>query len=475
MKTVAIDGRFRMPEQIETAVGRGVPPSRGYTASLTPMITSSAPRLSGSPLAAGATVPLTFIGVGMTAALVGTGWMVAAPTVLALPHLHPHVIALAHVWLLGALLTICFGAVYQLLPVLANTAFRGRTLAWMHLATHVAGVVTMIAAFIAGKMGFVALGGTAVSIGVGMFAVNVTRTLRAANRLDPILVAFGCATGWLILTVLAGVLLAANLHFGWWSMDVLALLRAHAHLGVAGFFVTLLQGAMFRLVPMFTLGTVQKLRGIGIALALSQLGLLVLTPALAFGARPATLVGAALLLMSFALSAFELRRVFGTRKKRILEPGIRGFFVGLALLCVAAAGGTILAAGSGDLRAALSYGVLAVLGGVLASVEGMLCKIVPFLVWMRVYGPRVGRQPTPVATTLGSVAFERGWVALHTVSVTLLAWGALTENHSLLIGGSLGFALAQLALLTSLATAVRHLWRPVTPPIVVRSFVKGIV
>ena len=440
------------------------------------MITSSTPRLSGSPLAAGATVPLTFIGIGMLAALAGTGWMAAAPTTLALPHLHPHVIALAHVWLLGVLLTICFGAVYQLLPVLANTAFRGRTLAWMHLAVHVVGVTTMISGFMAGKMGLVALGGTAVSIGVGLFAVNVTRTLRSAPRLDPVLVAFGCATAWLILTVLAGVLLAANLHFGWWSMNVLALLRAHAHLGVAGFFITLLQGAMFRLVPMFTLGVVQKLRRIGVALALSQLGLLVLAPALAFEARPAALIGAGLLLISFTLSAFELRRVFGTRKKRNLEPGVRGFFVGLTLLCVAAVGGTVLAAGPGDhLRAALAYGVLAVLGGVLASVEGMLCKIVPFLVWMRVYGPRVGRQPTPVATSLGAAAFERAWIALHTVSVTTLALGTLTGHNGLLIGGTLGFALAQLALVTSLATAARHLWRPVTPAVVFRNFAKGMV
>lgn len=436
---------------------------------------STSPRLPSSPLAAGATIPLTFIGVGVSVAVFGTGWLVVAPTTLALPHLHPYVVALAHVWLLGAMLPICFGAVYQLLPVLANTAFRGRALAWLHFAMHLLGVVTMVVAFLIGNMGAVALGGSAVSVGVVLFAVNVTRTLQAAHRLDPILIAFGCATAWLVLTVLAGVLLATNLHTGWWSMDVLALLRAHAHLGVAGFFVTLLQGAMFRLVPMFTLGVVQNLRRIGVALALSQAGLLLLVPALAFDWHAAVLGGASLVLASFILSAIELRRVFATRKKRVLEPGVRGFFAGLILLAVAAISGTVLAATPGDLRAALAYGLLAVLGGVLASIEGMLCKIVPFLVWMRVYGPRVGRQPTPVATALGAVELERLWVPLHIASVMTLTVGALLANEQLLVGGAAIFAAGQCALVTSLVKSARHLWRPVTTAAPIRPLAKGTV
>jgi hypothetical protein len=29
---------------------------------------------------------------------------------------------------------------------------------------------------------------------------------------------------------------------------------------------------------------------------------------------------------------------------------------------------------------------------------GMLCRIVPFLTWMRAYGPKVGRAPAPAAS-----------------------------------------------------------------------------
>lgn len=414
----------------------------------------------GSAIAAGATLPLSFIGVGLVGVMGGAGWLAVAPATLALPHLHPHVIALAHVWLLGALLTICFGAVYQLLPVLANTAFKGRAVAWGHLALHVTGVLAMVHAFAAGQMGLVALGGTVVTAGVGCFAFSVWRTLHAAHRLDPILLAFGWATVWLVTTVIAGVLLATNLRFGWGAFDVIALLRAHAHLGVVGFFITLLQGAMFRLVPMFTLAVVDDLRGIGRAIGLSQAGLLVLAPALAWSIREAQFAGAALLLVSFALSARELRRIYGTRKKRRIEPGLQGFFLGLGLLFASALFGVALVGGAGDAKTALAYGVLAVLGGLLASVEGMLCKIVPFLVWMRVYGPRVGRQPTPQAASLGRAQLEKLWVALHAAGSVVLTLGAAFAHPTVLAIGASVFGVGQGVLLVSLGTVARHLWRP---------------
>ncbi len=416
-----------------------------------------------SPLAAGAIIPLSFIFTGLLAAFASSAALVLFPSTLALPHLHLHVVALAHAWLLGALLTICFGAVYQLLPVLANTAFTGPRQAWSHLALHLAGTVAMIAGFLRGDLLLVAFGGTAVSVGVALFSANIVRTLRTAPRLDPILLAFPAAAAWLVVTVSAGLLLALNLRFAWWNLDVLALLRAHAHAGVAGFFVTLTQGAMFRLVPMFTLAGPPNLRRVSIALIASQTGLLLLISALALDASLFVLLGAALLLASFALSAVELRRLLATRKKKLLEPGLRGFFLGLGFLVFAAINGTALAVANDHLQAALAYGVVAILGGVLALVQGMLCKIIPFLVWMRVYGPRVGRQRTPVAAALGRPNCERAWLLAHVCGVLVLAVGSFTAHPLTLTFGSLLFAAGQLSLALSLSSVARHLWRADLP------------
>ncbi len=412
---------------------------------------------SASPLAAGATIPLAFIASGIVAAVAGTSWLAADPDLLTLPHLHPEVVAFAHLWLLGALLTICFGAVYQLLPVLANTAFTGAKLAWSHLAVHAAGVLLMVDSFQRGDLGRVALGGALVTTGAILFGLNVLRVLRTAPRRDSVLAAFGCAAGWLLLTALAGLLLALDLRFGWWPMDVLAVLRAHAHLGVVGFFLTLLQGALFRLVPMFTLTDPPDLRRVGRILFLSQAGLLVLVPGLAWSIQTAEAAGALLLLVSFSITAFELRRLLATRRKRTLEPALKGFLLGLALLGLAALAGAALVFAGGEGNRVMAYGFLAICGGLLATIEGMLGKIIPFLVWMRVYGPRVGRQPVPQAASLGSVRCERAWLVLHGGATLLLALGVMLAEPAVLVVGAITFASGQAMLLLGFGRAVRHL------------------
>ncbi len=425
----------------------------------TKSIPTSPPPLS--PLAAGASVPLAFIGVGMAGAVLGTVCLVRSPAVLALPHVHPQVLAWTHLWLLGCLLAVCAGAIYQLLPVLANAAFRGQRLAWVHFAVHLAGVAAMVAAFERSDMKWVGIGGLAVSVGVVLMAHHVVKMLREATRMDPVLAAFGLATAWLLLTVTIGVLLAGNLHFGWWSVDVLAVLRAHAHMGVVGFFVTLIQGAMFRLVPMFTMGQAGALRRVGWAIAVSQGALIVAAVSLGLELAAGRLIAVLLFAIAFGLTALELRRVWRTRKKQHAEPGIRGFLVGLGWFVIALAGGGALAFGAGDWRSALAYGVIAVLGGVLMSVEGFLCKIVPFLVWMRVYGPRMGRQVTPQAATLGNARAEAAWVWVHASAVALLGVGAALGNETWLSAGAWVFALGQGLLFASLLKSASHLWRPV--------------
>ena len=86
---------------------------------------------------------------------------------------------------------------------------------------------------------------------------------------------------------------------------------------------------------------------------------------------------------------------------------------------VAAVGQALLFSGEGSSGVggfrAMFYAVLIVFGGLLPCLAGMMCKIVPFLTWMRAYGPRVGRGPTPAASTLARVS----WCGFFMVSAPL--------------------------------------------------------
>ena len=97
--------------------------------------------------------------------------------------------------------------------------------------------------------------------------------------------------------------------------DAIGAMHAHAHLGVVGFFVMLILGVSYRLIPMFTLTEVQSKRRAALSILLLNIGLAgsVVTILLRSDWKP---VFAAVAVVGLALFGWELRAmlraVFGS-------------------------------------------------------------------------------------------------------------------------------------------------------------------
>lgn len=431
---------------------------------LAPRVQPEPPPSGGRvPLVDGARLPLVFIGGGLFASAIGVAGLVALSWGEPLPYLHPYWVGLAHVWLPGFLLSVCLGASYQLMPVVLGVPLRaGLPSLWAHAVAHGLGMIALAGGLASGRYVVAGFGGVAILAGVARFLVATLATFAASRRRDAAAWSFPFAAVWLFVTVAAGLLLAANRHAPFLPLSALDLLRAHAHLGLAGYFLSLLQGVTFQLVPMFTMGAAARPRWAMAGLLATQAGLPLLAGGLAWGGMGATRAGALLVLAGMVAGGFALAATLRTRRRRALDPGVRAFLAGLAVLALAAAWGVLLAFDLGPAdrvtEATWVYGLLVVAGGLGLAVPGMLCKILPFLVWMKAYGPRVGREPVPAATALASRKLEYAWLAAHLSGVGLLAAGALAP--SLAATGSGAFLLAAGAgcyLINALRVA-RHLW-----------------
>lgn len=433
----------------------GSPPSRGPEPARRPV---------ALPLVAGANLPLGFIGVGLGALAVAVFVLGLAPTTLLLPSMHPRVVALAHLWLPGFLLSVSLGAIYQLMPVVLGAPLRlPLAWTWAHLGLHAGGVALLVGGFFTGRLAFAAMGGTLVSLGTVVSAVAVWRTFGASTRRDAVAWSFPLAASWLVATTLFGVGLALNRRTPFLPLSVLDLLRAHAHVGLAGFFVTLLQGATFQLVPMFTLSELRAVRRVRAGLLLTQPGLVALTLGLAGGGRGFSFAGAGALLAGLGCSGSALVATLRGRRRRVLEPGVTAFVTGAGGLAGAAVIGVALMLIPGErlpLPASSAYGVMLVAGALGLMVLGMLAKILPFLVWMKVYGPRTGREPVPLASALGSDRLERIWLGGHAVAVVTLVAGLMTEGRGLVLAGAWLLAGSMGAFLGHAAAILGHVVTP---------------
>ncbi len=419
-------------------------------------------------LASQGRLPLAFMGLALVWLVLATALLAVRPGLLGMVHVAPPVVALTHAWVLGFFVTVACGAVYQLVPVALGTTLWNESLGWVHFCLHALALPGMVYSFWHWNLKLVAAFGAVVALSIVVFSLNTLLTVKGSARRDTPAWAIVLATIWLLTTVMVGLALVANRLWGLFPVDPVSLLRAHAHLGLVGFFVTLLQGVGFQLVPMFTLGEIRHWWLAKTGLWCSQLGLLALLPGLVWQLELLAFGGALAITVGLLFSGLGLKRALETRKKRRLDPGLVAFLWGGGGLCVAAVVGTVLLLPGWEpglergAANAMVYALLGILGGLLPCVAGMMCKVVPFLTWMRAYGPRVGRGPTPPAHSLTHPRTERWALALQQFSTVPLLLGVWAHSSLWLRLGAWVLAVGVVLFVIDMLGVLKHLWYPAT-------------
>jgi hypothetical protein len=159
-------------------------------------------------------------------------------------------------------------------------------------------------------------------------------------------------------------------------------------------------------------------------------------------------------------------------RRPALDAALRFVLTGAAALAVATVMGLGFALDMlGGPRLGLAYAVLILGGWISLTIVGMMLKIVPFLVWYRVYSPRAGREPVPTLAQLAWPRAEALAYLLLTTGVALLAATVLVGETAwvraagaLLALGSLAFA-AALARVLGCLYAGAQIWPPHAPDV----------
>lgn len=297
----------------------------------------------------------------------------------------PSALALTHLLTLGFLASSMIGALMQILPVVTGIAIpkANTTAAGVH-ALLALGTVSLVVAFWRTepawfKLAIACLGAAfswlLLACGIGLWRAQQPAT-------NATLVTARMALAALGVTVILGATLASA--FAWpLHLPLLLLADLHVGWGLLGWVGLLIIGVGFQVIPMFQVTPIYPLR-ITRWLAGSLFGLLLLWSATALAFRDgahwsATTVGGLLLAgyVAFALITLHLLR----RRKRP-KPDATTWFWRAAMGSLLVCAGIWLLQRTGDYpRLPLTLGVLFIVGFAYSAVNGMLYKIVPFLVW----------------------------------------------------------------------------------------------
>lgn len=405
-----------------------------------------------------ATVPLSYL-LTATGAFVlatfGVAWL--APE-LSGHYYQPRVVALTHTVTLGWITLTIMGASYQLVPIVLQRTIWSERLARWQLGLLAVGITGMVAHFLIGTWPGLVMAAGVVGLGVTAHLLNIALSLRGFDRWTFTARLIVLAYVALVLTTVFGLVLGADRIWKFLPEQFFPTLHAHFHLAMLGWIAPMIFGVGARVYPMFLLasepgGWPERAQFWGLALGVPAIvaGLLVDAPAL-------TELGALTTAGAVVGHLVWLTGMMRSRKRPGLDWGLRFVLTGAAFLPAAMLSGLGLALGvlEGP-RQALAYAVLALGGWVSLTIAGMMLKIVPFLVWYRVYGPLAGRAPVPTLAQLSWPLSEALAYAFLTAGIGFLAVAAAAGETAWIRLAGIALSLGAMAFVTALASVLRHL------------------
>ncbi|MBP9600696.1 MAG: hypothetical protein KBE41_04265, partial [Lutibacter sp.] len=161
-------------------------------------------------------------------------------------------IAITHMAILGWAIMIVFGALYQLIPVVFETALFSEKLAKVTFWMAAFSVLFLSYSFwVASFSVLLPYASVCMFVSLLLFVINVLLSYRKSeikNWSSKFVIA---AIIWLLLTELLGTLIALNFKFNFLSEAHIHYLKIHATIGFIGWFLLLIIGVGSTLIPMF--------------------------------------------------------------------------------------------------------------------------------------------------------------------------------------------------------------------------------
>jgi uncharacterized membrane protein YuzA (DUF378 family) len=365
-------------------------------------------------------------------------------------------LALVHIAALGWGTMLIFGAAYQLIPVIFERPLYSPRLAFASFVSLVIGSFCLVTAFWNSHTGWPMLaGGSLVVVATLLYIINLflTADYKAVSIAKCFVFSSAC---WLLATTVAGLMLAINLAFPFIEGNHLELLKIHAHLGLAGWFLQLISGVSSILVPMFLFGKSAKTNLLRAAFILQHVGLLGFTADHYFFGPSARAPLYILIVLAGILCWLGfLADVYRRRVKKKVDLQMR--FTGASLAALLLAVATLLPIFWFSSHAWNSlYGTLLFFGWISGLIFGKTFKTLPFIVWNHHYKDVHGQKNIPLPKDLYNEKLIRLQFWLFLSASLSLAAGILSDTLWISKAAMLVWTLVALLYLLNIGNVLAH-------------------
>lgn len=351
-----------------------------------------------------------------------------------LHYLSSSTLAWTHIFLLGFVMMVIFGAMAQLIPVTLEVGHFSVEFYYIIWPLLLIGTILMSLGFFFFSS-LLPYGGTIVLISMFIFLAEVFLTIKKVEKYNNVIKSLLVSNIFLFLGVIVGIILALT-YSGLIDTNITQLLKAHVYLLVAGYICITIMALSLVLLPMFGLShnfsqkpTNQAVIMMTVGVSLVFISSLLNIPLLDY-------IGYIFSILSLGLFLYQVYLIYKTRARKENDIYVKSLFVSFASLFI-------------SLVLTMSYfityyepliltiGWILFMGFFAFIISGHIYKIVPFLVWFEKFSPLVGKQKVPMLAdmvpNLGSkFQFWFTFIGLILTTISLL----FTNNDFFKAGAS---------------------------------------
>lgn len=344
---------------------------------------------------------------------------------LEIHYLDPQAVGFIHIFMLGFMMSVIFGAMYQLISVVLEIPLYSNDLAYAHLGLFLVGILPFIASFLIPDMfEFLGYGSILLYISFLLYIANVLLSIRKVPKLE--IKAYFIITIHVILFlgVTYGLLASLGLLHGSLEFDTVSLAHTHIVLVLFGFAGGLMSIIATILIPMFMLShnfdksiTNYVLAGI-------------------IGASLSALMGWFILVQVFIIATilafvYQVYDMIKKRMRKHLDVYAQDMIVSAVFLMFS----TLLIPFISDDKVMKIFMLFLILGFISSFVVGHIYKIVPFLVWNEKFAPLVGKESVPMLADMVHDRASQIEFNAKIATILFLSIGIVAESASMITIG----------------------------------------
>ena len=333
-----------------------------------------------------------------------------------------------HIFLLGFVMMVIFGAMAQLVPVVLEVGHFAVELYYIIYPLLIIGTIMMGYGFL-NSPALLPYGGIIVLISLLIFVLETFLTISKVKKLNLVMVSVVLANSFLFLGLIFGILMALG-YAGTIDIDVVALLKAHIYLVLAGYVGITIMGMSLVLLPMFWLSHSFSWKPVTYALYLVSFGVVFVMFSSLFNSLTLEYIGYALTLCALCLYFYQVYIIFKTRVRMDKDIYLKSLLFSYTSLFVTIIMGAIyIFLPSQNLL--LAIGWLSFLGYITFIINGHLYKIVPFLVWYQRFSPLIGKQKVPMLADMVPIKSSKFQFMFSALGVLIGTLGILFQANEI--------------------------------------------